>query len=238
MDNVYFGKTEVLELKIKVDEVLEPLDFSDLPEGWSKCPHDPMVLLPVFPDLKIKKGLVLRAYYNNTPRLGGHSKVYVMPESAVFPEPVDAPDLPSHVRRPKEALSLVMGAFEGNYSAWSYFCASILCREIEEFGRWWHALNWHTQTILFDDPRKVPPKDSANINRKVFSEWKFDDNEPADWRPSFLEEANKITVTFYTYSGFGFECIYRHVDVYEKGSYDRVEYDSIILAKGPRGYIF
>ena len=54
--------------------------------GWSKSPVDPMRLLVAFPGLRLKKGFVLRAYWDYDLD-GGYGLVWAMPENLPFPEP-------------------------------------------------------------------------------------------------------------------------------------------------------
>ena len=36
----------------------------------------------------------------------------------------------------------------GTSAAWAYMCASILARELAEFGAMWHGCDWDTHTIV------------------------------------------------------------------------------------------
>ena len=59
--------------------------------------------------------------------------------------------------------------------------------------------------------------------------------EPKEWRLQVAEDGDKITVTFYAYSGHGGNHISRYKDIFRQGSYchkGRVKE----IAAGPGGY--
>ena len=50
-------------------------------------------------------------------------------------------------------------------------------------------------------------------------------------------EKDKVTVVFYTFSGYKKETIYRHTDTYRAGKY-RAKVEQAKTAEGPEGYMF
>jgi hypothetical protein len=102
-----------------------------------------------------------------------------MPVDAKFPEPEDNPTLENHLfnaPKPWEALDDVMEAIEGDGSAWSYLAASVLRRELREFGASWHGIDWGTHCILEDDPWTKPPEEDGfppSRPSTPASEWKW-----------------------------------------------------------------
>ena len=72
----------------------------------------------------------------------------IVPVDAEFPDPDDSPVIEDHLfkaPKPWDALDDVMQAIEGDDSPASYFAASLLRRELREFGARWHGLDWaHT----------------------------------------------------------------------------------------------
>ena len=211
--------------------------------GWSKSLTDPMDLLGVFASLHIKDGFVLRAYQF---RAGGNGNavVWAMPKDAEFPDPSECPRLADSfldAPKPTEALDDLMDAVEGDDSAWSYLCASLFVREISEYGAMWHGCEWSTHSMLGSNPfkrRRVSRKSSPDrCPSGDADEWTWVEPEPTEWRPSVCHEAGRVTVAFHTFCCLGVEAIYRHVDVFPRGSFKpRTERSAI--ATGPGGYVF
>jgi hypothetical protein len=119
-------------------------------EGWSKSPVDPADVLKVFKPLRLKTGLALRGDVFNETTIGG-GRVWAVPTGAVLLGS-DHSGLPS---KPAGALNNVMEGIMGDGSAWSYLCASILSRELAEFGARWHGCYWTTHTLLGANPLTV-----------------------------------------------------------------------------------
>ncbi len=49
--------------------------------------------------------------------------------------------------------------------------------------------------------------------------WEWREPEPKEWKPQVTEDGNKVTVTFFTFSGLVPEAIRCHTDTFRKGSY-------------------
>jgi len=215
--------------------------------GWAKSVVDPMQLLPPFKSLRLKEGIVLRAYQVRGD-IAGNGFVFAVPESAPFPEPeewgVDLVEL-FYPPAPPGALDNVMEAIEGDGTPWSYLSASLLARELAEFGAFWHACNWSTHTIMDEKSfirqttrysRKLPKDDNApcDIEHEI---WEWLEPKPRGWDPVVEMGDNSITVIFYTFSEYVISSIYRQVDTYKPGSYVAISEETAI-AHGPGGYIF
>lgn len=214
----------------------------DATNGWSKSKGDPTKILQAFDALRLKKGFVLRAYQF---REGGNGNgfVWALPESAAFPEPGDCPRVDIHFLKPPKppaALDDVMGAIEGDGSPRAHLQASLLKRELGEFGAMWHGLDWSTHRILGANPLKAPasgkgqsPFDSVGDPK----DWKWSAPEPAEWNPQVVFDKGAVVVTFHTFSGHGTSAIHRHVDTFMPGSCGfKTERTSI--ATGGRGFLF
>ena len=215
----------------------------DVPSGWSKSKVDPMSVLAVFKPLRIKEGFVLRAYQF---REGGNGNgfVWAVPVDADFPDSEECPRLEGvflEPPKPSAALDDFMDAIDGDRSPWSYMCASILARELAEFGAMWHGCDWGTHTILDDNPcgaTEQSEQDDADEGPMTpTAEWKWLEPAPADGSPMVYQEAEAVTVTFITHSGLGEEAIYRHIDTYTPGGY-RFKSDRKQIATGGSGYVF
>lgn len=216
------------------------------PQGWSVSRVDPMGILAVFKPLRVRRGFVLRGYEF---RLGGNSSglVLAMPKEAPYPGQNrawgQADDL-AVARKPASALDEVMEAIEGDGTTWSYVCASLLKRELEEFGARWHGYNWSTHTILSENPwrgrervRWRMPFGEVDGPSEYLDAWKWLEPEPAGWSPRVRMASDSVTVTFYTYSPLGEEGIYRHADLYRRGSYV-FQRERKKIASGPRYFVF
>jgi len=213
------------------------------PSGWSKSKVDPMSVLAVFKPLRIKDGFVLRAYQF---REGGNGNgfVWAMPVDAEFPAPEDCPRLENiflEPPKPPAALDDYMDAVDGDSSPWSYLCASLLARELAEFGAMWHGCNWSTHAIVDESPCKTVERseeyDPDEETTPSPDEWKWLESEPAEWSPQVSQEDERVTVTFITHSGLGEEAIYRNIDVYTPGEY-RFKPERQQIATGPGGFVF
>ena len=54
--------------------------------------------------------------------------------------------------KPSDALDEFMEAIDGDGKPWSYLCASLLARELAEFGAMWHGCGWSEHAILGENP--------------------------------------------------------------------------------------
>lgn len=235
-----FPAKRIAQLRRRAAKAAEVPD--DCPEGWSISTVDPMNVLAVFKPLCIKHGFVLRAYQF---RAGGNGNgcVWAMPVDADFPDPENCPRLRGtflEPPRPPAALDHVMDAIDGDGSPWSYMCASILARELGEFGAMWHGCSWGTHTILGANPwNPTRGKKQSDVSRWMtpLTEWVWSGRSVKVWSPSVDDgEAAKV-VTFCTFSQLGQEAIYRHTDTYKPGSY-RFETERTEIATGPGGIVF
>jgi hypothetical protein len=214
-------------------------------EGWSKSPVDPADVLKVFKPLRLKSGLALRGDVYNGTNLGV-GKVWAVPKDAVFLG-VDHSGSPS---KPAGALNDVTEGITGDGSAWSYLCASILGRELAEFGARWHGCDWTTHTLLDANPltggsarRDTSSNDATDGYAKgrlpAVGErgWKWLAPLPGQWQPSVSVTRDSVTVVFYTYSPLDQEGIYKHVDRYSSGSYVASP-QTVKIAEGRRYMVF
>ncbi len=234
-----FAAEKITQLRKQAGKAAELPE--DVPSGWSKSLVDPMDLLAVFEPLRIKDGYILRAFQF---REGGNGNgfVWAMPLDADFPNPEECPRLANVFLEPPvppAALDDPMEAIDGDGSPWSYICASILAREMAEFGAMWHGCNWDTHRILGSDPLQdlgpEPSDDSRVLGTEV--DWNWDGPRPKRWNPRVSQGSKAVKVKFFTHSGLGQEAIYRHTDTYQPGSY-RFKSDRKQIAIGPGGYVF
>lgn len=222
------------------------------PEDWSKSPIDPAKLFTVFPRLRLREGYVLRAYVF---KQDGNSTgfAWALPADAAFPKPDECPRLESHALKPPkpfDALDDTMEAIVGDDSAASYFQASLLRRELKEFGTGWHGIRWGMNMVFDDDPWKARPNlpdDSlAKFPTSDPAAWQWSERKPESWVPEVRMDATRATVTFYSYTPLAADApgdkiekerIYRHTDTYRRGKYRPLVIEKKI-AEGPDAIAF
>ena len=154
MTTTTFPLTKLQRLRKRAATLARP--SRDGPEGWSKSNVDPMKVLAVFKEsLWIKDGLILRAYQFRDGMGNGNGVVWAMPVDADCPEPSECRrqrDRFLQPPKPPAALADMMKAIDGDGSPWSYLCASLLARELAEFGAMWHGCGWSEHAILGTNP--------------------------------------------------------------------------------------
>lgn len=235
-----FPANKIQRLRRKAAKASEPSDETN--SGWSISTNDPNEIVKVFKPLQIRDQFELKSYQF---RSGGNGNgiVWAMPVDAEFPEPEDCPRQEGvflEPPKPLAALDDVMEAIEGDGTPWSYMCASMLARELAEFGAMWHGCSWGTHTVLGANPWN-PTKDKKRSDVAQWmtpvSEWAWSQRPPKAWSPSVTEADDGVVVRFYTFSQLGQEGIYGHTDKYKAGSY-RFESDRQEIATGPGGVVF
>jgi len=236
-----FSLKQINPIREKAQEAA--LGDRHVPEGWSKCKGDPGKVVEVFECLRIRKGFVLRAYqYGSEGDIWG--LICAMPTDSTFPKPLECGATnfmfgPGKPPQPPDALDGPMAVFDGDGSPWSYICASLLVRELGDFGAQWHGVGWGWHQMLEENPWKADgtgrPSDFGIRKRDPKgTRWKVLEQRPKQWRPHVRMEKGQITVTFYTWTNRNREAIFKHVDTYKPGSYcSRIEFKEI--AKGPPG---
>jgi hypothetical protein len=211
------------------------------PDGWSNSSVDPAKVLGAFPALKLREGFTLRAYEFKAGG-NGNGVVWALPADAPFPEPKDCATLddPRKTPKPLDALDDVLEAVAGSDTPDAYLQASLLRRQLKEFGAIWHGLSWSTHHVVDADPAAGPreqPGGPMTKPRSSSKDWKWHEPAPADWRPRVALEADRAVVTFYTFTGYRRETITRHVDEYRRGKY-RARVEAKAIAEGLPGYVF
>ena len=135
--------------------------------------------------------------------------------------------------RPDNACPDIMEAITGNFSPFSYLEASILKRELKEFGALWHGCDWGTYKIL------ASPNDtrSGMIGGGCPLKWSWISRKIADLRPRVDIKSGQVLVTFYARSDLGSQRIMRFKEIFESDSYVSTS-TQVEVAHGGGGYIF
>ncbi len=167
--------------------------------------------------------------------VGGNGTLFAIPEGMTIR--ATDPDLESTL----EQLAPAISAFEGKQCFRAYLEASLLIREISEFGAWWHGLSWGPHVIVDSNPLGSEPEDSTPARLSQLSEpdqWQWSDPIPVDWRWSVeLGDGGGATVRFITHQPVGRETFILHTDRYQAGSW-LPESSKRVLGSGPSGIIF
>jgi len=192
----------------------------DGPEGWSESPVNPMDILAVFDTLRIMSGYTLRGYQYRAGH-DGNGIVWAMPAAEPLPPPDRCPQIADGLRnapRPVAALDDVMLAIQGDASPLSYLSASLLARELAEFGATWHGISWGADRILHRRPPMAAGREQAQPGADP-SRWTWLMPPPNRWRPEVSETADGVSVTFHVLSNVGMERITRITDSFGVGQY-------------------
>ena len=206
--------------------------------GWRKSELDPMALLDYFRCLKLKRGYVLRAYERHlAPNSWG--SVWAMPASIVLPNP--KPNGNGKPARPDGALDNMMEAIEGDGSPYSYLCASLLARELEQFATLCPESEWLNCFILDGNPWTGTNGVAHTLAGQGFAKdracWRWAGQQPKNWRPAVFMSQRTVSVIFYAFSGVGRQRILTFEDHYLRGSYTFSRHENQV-AQGPAGYIW
>ncbi len=211
-----------------------------LPRGWSVSRRNPGKVLCAFPGLKLKPGFRLAAYQYFDGG-NGNGFVYALPQDAVLPEPhtVAKPEDLRTLTKPPGTLGHFMEAIEGDPSVESYAQASLLVRELYEFGAFWHGIHWDVEHLVTGNPWSPENSDpGAHDLPSPKGEWHWNAPPPEDWRPKVTIGGEFIAVTFHTFSALGEETLTRHTDTYLSGSYVPRFAEPARIATGRESFIF
>jgi len=249
-----FSATLINRLRNQVNEL--STSAWDIEEGLNRSLVDPQEILAIFPTLKLREEFCLIAYQY---RSGGNGNGVVF----LWPKDTEVPDLrlncnpavhlaeflKKHLKAADKKMGKgtdifpehIMSEIQGDGSPLSYLHASILARELEEFGAMWHGCSWSTDLIVDKDPfaMKIQSTTFGSGPGRILrpEDWSWQKEVPQNWAPAVTMTERRAVVEFITYSGLGQEALYLHRDTYTKGNYDgRSTCDQ--LASGPMGYVF
>ena len=230
----HFSAKTVKDLRASLREVLQVQQSPEPPEGLSIMTIDPSRVTRCLKTLHLKPGLVLRGYqfYQGG---NGNGFIFAMPEDSPLPEPDNqacarvekVPGVFLPCPQPDCSLEHFMDAFTGDGSPLSFLEASIVKRELEECGAFWHGCSWGSHRIVTSLAKKETSK---------ASQWTWSSPAPKVWRPTVTITQDGASVLFFSYSEEGCCCYYRHLDEYTNDSYRPCSHEETI-ATGPMGYI-
>ena len=213
-------------------------------EGWIVDTATAAKVVSLFPRLSVRPGLSLVTVAARA-GIGGNGWTFAIPDGFEVPS---AGDLERSglfpPERPRGAFAHVMDAIDGDASLRSSIQGSILRRELEELGAWWHGLQWSTHTLLDNGATPEAPDACCDSGGDwgplpADATWRWEAPPPDEWRPtSERAGTDTVAVKFFTISALGSVRITRHVDVYENGSLWPRRAEQTTIAEGPGGFVF
>jgi hypothetical protein len=220
----------------EVDDIPEPESLDDLngvfafgglsPEEiaapqsrahWAISTVNPAAALLKLPGLQLKPNWRLVSYVYRDGE-NGAGAVFAVPTeratTAYLEESLGSSDF-KHPPTPAGALADLMEAFDGDRSAVSFLIASILERELGEFGASGTFRNWTYHRLIDSIPTQI--------------KWQWQTQQPQDLSPKVkvLPDGQAI-VEFFSCrvsSGVG---IYRHVDQYPAAQYKPKRFNKLV----------
>lgn len=243
MNPISFSITRVNRLRRAADKATEFPEFdagSPLDVRVLNATEKARGLLDVFDGLWLKPGFALWAYAHRDSH-GGNGEIRAVPADAVPGASSESPSLDELMVPPPGAIPL-MQAIDGDGSPWSYLSASILSREADEFGAWWHGCDWSVQTIVSRAPPQADDPDTPDDEWRLTGEapagdWTWHGPVPLIWEPTFREIGTTRQVVLHIRNPVAQEAIYRATDTYQVGSYVGST-ESELLCAGPGGIVF
>jgi len=231
--------TEQAEGYSETDEMPEPESLDDLSgiftfggtplaqnpptmiqDEWFISTVNPGACLIKLPGLQIKPEYRLVSYLFRS-QGNGMGVVWAVPEA--FSTTTDLEQALSNqptmtqTPRPKQALDDFMGAIAGDRSPSSFLMASILRRELQEFGAVGDRQNWSRHELIDTVPS---------------GEWNWRTAQPRDlWPKVKILEDGQAAVEFFTYCHTTPKKLYRHLDQYATDSYLSRSLDNALAVK-------
>jgi hypothetical protein len=187
-------------------------------ERWSVSTVNPAAALLRLPGLHLRPGFRLISYLYRF-ESKGVGVVWALPEelstTAQLEKALPYSGSISQVPKPNGVLPHFMDAIEGDRSPASFMIASILRRELEEFGALGDRCDW-THYRLIDT---VPPE--------IY--WKWQSEQPKNLSPRVkVLSDGQAAVEFFTCRTTPTPTLYRHTDYYPIGQYKPNSLDKLI----------
>lgn len=192
------------------------------PPQWFISTVNPAAPLMKLPGLKLKPELRLVSYLYRTEQ-SGVGLVWAIPEAlsttAHLEKALAASSSISQFPKPEGALSHFMEAVEGDRSPASYLVASLLRRELQEFGATGDRSNWSYHVLL----------DAVPTNQR----WQWRVDIPKDLAPKVrVFPDGRAAVEFFTCRTTQPKTLYRHLDQYPAGQYRSNSVDKALAVSG------
>ncbi len=182
--------------------------IADPQEKWFISTVNPGAALLKLPGLWLKPDYRLVSYLYRREN-SGVGLVWAVPETlsstAQLEKAMENCCGITQLPKPEGALLQLMEAVDGDRSPASYLIASILRRELQEFGNLGDRRHWGHHHLIDELPA---------------DKWQWRTEKPQDWSPKVkLFPDGKAAVEFFTCCTSGSRVLYRHLDQYPEGQY-------------------
>jgi hypothetical protein len=208
------------------------------PDGWSLCDFDSPAVFARLPGLSLRPGYQFSAYVfrqgNN-----GNGVVWALPEG-VNPAPGSRklpPVKGQSLFQPPEPQGALrpMSVVDGDRSLRSYVYASLLSRELDEFGALWHGVSWGAHAIVAPLPPEAWVFQSTLHPRWPIRQTPRGPQYDIAPRAERLPQGGVI-VLFFSVTREGTVRLVQHADTYPPDSYV-ARHDRRVVATGGPGYV-
>ncbi|MGD1941349.1 MAG: hypothetical protein ACFB0G_08540 [Leptolyngbyaceae cyanobacterium] len=186
---------------------------------WFISTANPAAAIYKLPGLSLKPKVRLVTYLQRQPK-GGMGVTWALPElmstTAILEDALTSSSSGTIPPHPNGALGNVMDGMAGDRTAGSYLAASILLRELKEFGRSGLNRRWFYHQLI-----ATPPPDKT---------WQWRTKQPlVDMSPKVqIQDNNTVLVEFFSYRMAPPIAIFRHVDHYVAKSYRPKTHDQVV----------
>jgi hypothetical protein len=172
---------------------------------WVVSTVNPGAALVKLPGLSLKPGVRMVSYVYQAKESGG--AVWAVPDelstTSVLEKAITGADL-SRQPRPEGAFDHFMEAVKGDRSAASFVVASLLRRELEEFGG--SSRPWSQHQLIDTVPAQV--------------KWQWGQSQPADLAPKVkIMSDGQAAVEFFTWRVAQPVSLFRHIELYPAETY-------------------
>jgi len=176
---------------------------------WFISAMNPGAVLLKLPGLKLKPDVKLISYLHRTPD-DGVGVVWAVPEAlsttAQLEKALDTSGDRTHPPRPEGAFTNVTEAIEGDRSPASFIIASLLQRELKEFGNLGKYCSWSHHRLIGAVPGQM--------------QWQWKGEQPKDFSPKVrLFPDGRVAIEFFSCRIIPPITLYQHLDQYPAQHY-------------------
>jgi len=185
---------------------------------WFISSTNPGAALLKLPGVRLKPGFRLVTYLHRTAK-DGIGVTWAVPEAmsttAQLEQVLTNSDDAQHPPQPKAALADVMEALDGDRAPLSFVIASLIKRELKEFGYLGKYCNWAHHRLIDTIPSQV--------------KWEWRGKQPQDLSPKVLVYPDqKVAIEFFTCRVTAPVAIFQHIDQYLPNQYKAASVDRAI----------
>lgn len=196
----------------------EPTHAPNTRGEWFISAANPGAVLLRLPGLKLKPDVRLVGYLHRQPE-DGIGVIWAVPESlsttAHLEKALAASGDRAHPPHPEGALLNLMEAVEGDRAPASFIIASVLQRELREFGRLGKACNWSHHRLIGALPAQV--------------QWQWKVEQPKDLSPKvLLFPDGRAAIEFFSCRVVPPVALFQHLDQYSDKHYKATILDRAI----------